>query len=170
MNTEFFSTAIPFENRRSKSRVKRIEPLAWIDEIPHSIMYSYLNIKPRGSMITPPSTKVTSTRPSSTSNSLGPGKYKAHSYTCSPSFEFGRIPRFTDKNDIVHTHIFKKLSDDDKEKINLRIEKNKEYATLSVSKKKQLSMQKAMKNAAREKVSKMAKENILKEVKLLKKK
>ena len=167
MNSGIFQTATFLVSRSQDSKKKRVNSMSGIEDVPHSIKFAYMNIKPKNSFATPPSTKVISARPA-TGNNLGPGKYRITSHSRNPSFEFSRSPRFGDSYDLTYKHLFKRLSEEDKEKINLRIEKNKQYAVLSVSTKKKIAQEKAMKNAVREKVSKLAKLNILKELKIKK--
>lgn len=155
--SEFFITSREKPSRSTDRRTKSI------GEVPHSIKFAYLNIRPRSYFATPPSTKIISNRPS-TGNNLGPGKYKLYSHSPSPSFEFNRTPRFSN-SEVSATILFKKLSDDYKEKINTRIEKNKEIAILSVSEKKKIAQKVSAKNEIRGKITRITKSLIMKEIK-----
>ena len=147
------------DTRRGYTSERAVKSMS--SEIPHSIQMTYFNLKPRSYFATPPSTKVIFTRPATGSN-LGPGKYRVARHSPTPSFEFGRTPRFSE-SDSLNSILFKRLTEKEKEKINDRIEKNKEIAMIPPAVKLQKAQELAIKHAARGKVTRVTKEYIYKE-------
>jgi hypothetical protein len=141
-----------------------MKSLSCIVDIQPSIKFGYMNIKPKSYFATPPSTRITSARPS-TGNSLGPGKYKIIGNSPSPSFRFNRSPRFSGYKYPAANILFKKISDKERDQINIRISKNKDFAVLPSSVKINIAKEKAYKKTIKSEMTRIAKISIQKEIK-----
>jgi VanZ family protein len=141
-------------------RDRRTHSLIPPEQIPKG-RCSYLNLKPKSHFITPPSSKVISSRPS-TGRNLGPGKYLIPAEEGN-SFEFNRSARFSSNSKnlyLVVSALFKKVSPQEKEEISKRIEKNKDFAVLSLDLKNQMAKVRAFQSNVRASVTKLTKEKI----------
>ena len=130
-------------------------------ELINPIDLTFFNINPRTFFIAP-SNRITLNKKSFRSG-IRTGKYKTAGHTPSNSFEFSRTPRFSESGALNQIH-FKKLTEKDKEEINIRIDKNKEIAILPQSVKAKIAHQKAIRHADRGKIARVTKNYIYKEL------
>lgn len=133
--------------KRSRSRlcVKSKSPVSYrpiscapSQDIPSSIKYFHFISKSRNYIVRP-STKVISSRPSTSAN-LGPGKYNIQDSPKGPFVEFSRVPRFNSYMDLVSHRYYKKESknsdiieinkDQSKSKMSAKIEKIRENSAI----------------------------------------
>ena len=156
-----FLTLIPIESKKKKPLiiVKNSPTKPPATSLSVSIKFTYMNKRPRSTYATPPSTKVTFT-PSSTGINLGPGKYRTFSLDSTPSFEFSKCERFGNESNASALFLFRKASDEDKEKILNRIQKNKEQAVISRHERAKSVMVNASREKFRGEVTRMTKKAI----------
>ena len=127
-----------------------------------SIKLQYMTKRTKG-YVTPASKK--SPFKTSTGTHLGPGKYNSRTQSDGPKFEFSRLERFESADYSSKTFLFRRKSADEKEKIQSRIEKNKETAAKTKAEKLKTLKDTAKKRNFKAKVVKMAKKQILSEKK-----
>jgi hypothetical protein len=119
-----------------------------------SIKLQYMTKRTKG-YVTPASKK--SPFKTSTGTHLGPGKYNSRTQSDGPKFEFSRLERFESADYSSKTFLFRRKSADEKEKIQSRIEKNKETAAKTKAEKLKTLKDTAKKGILKQKLSKWLK-------------
>lgn len=128
------------------------------------VKFMYLNIRPRSSYMTAPSTKKIA-RPDSTSTHLGPGRYQASNHSPGPSFEFSRGSRFGESSnqsyDLAQILRHRHQSSETKEAIAKKIEENKDMSKYSQDKRIERVKSLSRRQQIRSDIARQAKESIL---------
>lgn len=159
-----FLTSVP-NNKKTKINAKRTVSLIIPDTFTSPVKFQYMNIRPTSSYTTAPSRKLLQT-PTTTSASLGPGKYNTFHMVNTPSFEFPKSERFETTDFFAKFFCFKKPTEDEKKKIKARIDKNKEIATMSIKQRANSLKNKAIKQNYRIEITQSAKKKIFAEKQL----
>ncbi|CAG9318086.1 unnamed protein product [Blepharisma stoltei] len=130
------------------------------------IRFQYLNIRPRSSYVTAPSTKKIGP-PDSTSSHLGPGRYYHAPNASGPSFEFSRSSRFQDQANLSHdiSQFLKQRQQLFEEKETKKIEENKDMRKYSPDQKILRAKSMSRRQRARSDIARQAKNCIYEAVK-----
>ncbi|CAG9320349.1 unnamed protein product [Blepharisma stoltei] len=128
------------------------------------IKFQYLNIRPRSSYVTAPSTKRIAP-PDSTSSHLGPGRYNHEVHDSGPSFEFSRDARFQERTNFSYdiSHLLKHKQPS--EAISKRIEENKDLRQYEPRKKLERAKSLSQRRKTRGDIAKQTKYCILQSIK-----
>lgn len=132
------------------------------------IKFAYMAKRPQSSYATRPSTKV-SGKTNGTSPALGPGRYSVSMKSGPQGFQFSKSDRFDNSDFFAKFSHMKKLTPSEKEEINKRIEKNKEYACLSKEQKSVIVSKSIEKRRIRSEVVRLASKTVA-HTKMVKKK
>lgn len=122
-------------------------------------MLEYLIKRPRSSYATRPSTRCI-VQQSTTGVALGPGRYSIYKSFDSPSFEFSKSERFDNSDYLAKYFNLKKVTNEEKEKIQKRIEKNKETALLTKEERQEMMKKVIEKRNIRLEVAKITRKNM----------
>ena len=123
------------------------------------LMLDYLIKRRRSSYATRPSTRCI-VQQSPTGVALGPGRYSLSKSFDSPSFEFSKSERFDNSDCLAKYFNLKKVTNEEKEKIHKRIEKNKETAMLSKEERQEIMKKIIEKRNIRTEVAKITRKHV----------
>lgn len=149
----------PARNVKS-SCMQRGEAKSIVYERPVSVRFMYMNIRNK-SYVVAPCNKIVS-HSSSTSESVGPGKYNISSHSRGPSHEFSKVPRF-EKNTAYD--YLTRVSSFSRIKLTEKIEYNKDLSRLTPKQQVQRRKKNSQLNKIKAEIIKIAHTNIVKQKK-----